>query len=432
MTKQYIGFVNDHSGSMGHLAQAAIVDYNATIKAVKDAATREMLDTIVSVIGIGVGAGGVQRQVVVSNPHVLKPVTKWPTPGGTPLYDGIGNMIELFKSLPDYDNQNVSFLVIATTDGEECSSRIYNATTLRRELDALDRDGRWTFAFRVPEGYSRTLKPLGIPAGNIQEWGTTAEGMAKSTAATEQAFNQFYATRSAGSKSSTVFYADASGISKKDLKKNLLDVSNEISLYVVPTHKTGVEIRPFILEHRAEYLKGSAFYQLTKTEARVQETKLIVIRDRADGKMYSGADARSLIGLPTKGNARLHPGDHGSYDIFIQSTSTNRKLVGGTGVLYWKAIGVPFKPEDEPYLQPAPATNAAGVVVLPAVPVSTKPTPSPIPAAKKPAGAPVPMVDGKPVRFFATRDEARKHGSAKDVTNYPGTVHGGKRWFVFI
>jgi hypothetical protein len=53
--KNYIGFVNDHSGSMGALRTAAMQDYNVTITAIKDAATREMLDTVVSVVGIGLG-----------------------------------------------------------------------------------------------------------------------------------------------------------------------------------------------------------------------------------------------------------------------------------------------------------------------------------------------------------------------------------------
>ena len=53
--KNYIKFVNDHSGSMVSIAKAAMKDYNANIDAVKSAATREMLDTVVSVVGVGIG-----------------------------------------------------------------------------------------------------------------------------------------------------------------------------------------------------------------------------------------------------------------------------------------------------------------------------------------------------------------------------------------
>jgi hypothetical protein len=33
----------------------------------------------------------------------------------------------------------------------------------------------------------------------------------------------------------------------------------------------------------------------------------------------------------------LAPGQHGQYEIFIQSTSTNRKLVEDTNVMVWSA-----------------------------------------------------------------------------------------------
>lgn len=430
MAKNYIGFVNDHSGSMSHLARAATSDYNANITAVKNAASREMLDTIVSVVGIGVGNGGfgVERQITISNPHVLNPVTRWSTDGGTPLFDGVGNMIELFKSLPDYYSNDVSFLVVTTTDGQEMHSKKYTRESLARTIAEVSRDGRWTFVFRVPKGARDTLHGLGIPDGNIQEWETTTAGMAASTQATTQAMDSYYTTRSSGAKSSNVFYANAAAVDAKALAATLKDISGDVSLYVVPDDQNGVEIRPFILTKRMEYLKGSAFYQLTKTEARVSETKLIAIRNRTDGKIYSGIEARKLIGMPVSGNARLHPGDHGNFDIFIQSESTNRKLVGGTGVLYWKAIGKPFTAADEAYLQPKPVVPP--VVVLPKVPVSTTPTKSPIPVTPKPV---TPMVHGRPVKFFATRELARRSGlsgavkDAKDIG-----VTSFFRWFIFI
>jgi len=457
MNKTHWGFVNDHSGSMASLANAAMADYNVNIKAVKDAATREELDTIVSVVGIGIGNGGygVERQVVISNPHVLKPLTSWPTPGGTPLYDGIGEMIELFESLPDARMPNVSYVVMITTDGEERHSREYNQFTLGRKITALQATGRWTFVGRVPVGFRSELQGLGIPDGNIIEWETTAEGMAKSTAATQAAVNSFSAMRSAGKTSSTVFYASASAVDTGKLVE--LVEGKDVSLYVVPSEDNGIEIRPFILRHRMEYLKGSAFYQLTKTEPRVQPTKMIAVRDRNTGKIYAGADAREMLGLPDDRNVRLHPGDHGNFDIFIQSESVNRKLVSGTGVIYWKAIGKPFTEADLAYLQPK--ADKPQVVQLPAVPVTNKPTPNPASskAAKAPSQAahiaqqaaswpvlkPVPIMpsDGGRVRyhtapvgakFYDTRDMARAHAMVQGKKAYDAgpTASKGQRFFV--
>jgi hypothetical protein len=438
--KNYIGFVNDHSGSMASLARAAIQDYNANITAFKDAASREMLDTVVSVVGVGLGGThGVQRQVVISNPHVLKPVTDWPCPGGTPLYDGIGHMIELFESLPDYNDPNVSFLVMVTTDGEEMHSvtKYKDKNYLRGRILTLQQTGRWTFVMRVPRGYTRNVQDLGIPAGNIVEWETSSAGMAAATAQTTAAVSNYYAARTAGAKSSNVFYANAQSVNTQALKE--LD-PKEFSLYVVPNDQMGILISDFILGKRMNYLKGAAFYQLTKTEPRVQPTKLILVRDRTTGKVYAGNEARDMIGLPRHSNARLHPGDHGNFDIFIQSESWNRKLVAGTGVVYWEKQGVPFtQAEVEKFTKPAaPATPA--VVQLPAVAPTNRPTPNPasVTAQKTSTTYNLPTIQGKPVKFFDTREQARQYARAtgkqlQDAYKLynKSQVAPDERWFVY-
>src|SRR6478735_12658881 len=413
--KNYICFVNDHSGSMGQSGKqnAAKNDYNATISVIKDAASREMLDTVVSVVGIGLrnpnDGSDVVRQVVISNPHVLKPVENWEAQGSTPLYDGIGEVISLCEGLPDANDPNVSFLVQITTDGEEYMSKRETRSTISSKIMRLQQTGRWTFVARIPRGCRHMLNGLGITADNIVEWDNSAKGLEIATAQTVQAYNNFYSVRSAGAKSSNVFYTNAAAV---DTSK-LVDISNKVSIYVVdgPDVQEGIQIRDFILKKRAQYLKGAAFYQLTKSESRIQETKLVAVRDRNTGKVYGGQQARTMVGLPQYGNARLHPGDHKHYDIFIQSESVNRKLVKGTGVLYWEEMGVPFTQEElERFLAPPTAAKAIlppkpAIVQLPAVPVSFRPTPSPIPVTKQPQA---PYLEGKPINIFTRREDARK------------------------
>jgi len=72
-----------------------------------------------------------------------------------------------------------------------------------------------------------------------------------------------------------------------------------------------------------------------KPEKVVQDYKKIIIRNKYHGATYQGAAARQLLNLPTQGNISLRPGDHGDWDIYIQSTSNNRILPPGTTVLYW-------------------------------------------------------------------------------------------------
>lgn len=432
--KNYIGFVNDHSSSMSGLANAATKDYNAQIAAVKDAASLEMLDTVVSVVGIGLSnfdGTSVKRQVVISNPHVLKPITSWPTPGGTPLYDGIGNIIELFQSLPDSGSPDVSFLVIVTTDGQEAHSRKYDRLSLARKIDELNRDGRWTIVFRVPKGYRHSVSNLNVPDGNIVEWETSVTGMAASTVATQTATTAYFAARSAGAKSSTSFYTNAAAVNTSVLT----DITAEVSLYQVPDHGGRLRIDDFILSKRAKFLKGAAFVQLVKTEPKIGPKKIVLIRERnAPNRIYAGKEARQMLNMPTDptSNARVHPGDHGNYDIFIQSESLNRLLPDNVGIVYWEKQGVPFTQADIDMFAAKPAASVPSIPVLPAVVNRTKPTPSPVPKA-----APVILnqVNGNPVAWFTKREDARKAGQAKDRLYHSPIVPAGpngERWFVYL
>lgn len=426
MAKNYIAFLNDESGSMDKLRQAALNDYNANIEAVKNAASREMQDTIVSMLTFG---GSVTRKVVNSNPHVLKPLTSWRAAGGTPMNGALLEAIALFKSMPDYNDPEVSFVILSTTDGEATDN--YSANAAAAAIKELAKDERWTFVFRVPRGYSRNVSYLGIPAGNVQEWDTTVAGMQASTTATTAAINNFYAARSAGAKSSNVFYTNTAAVNTSAL----VDISAKTSLYVVDQFHNGAQIRDFILSKRTEYLIGAAFYQLTKTEPKVSPSKLILIREKTTGKVYAGPDARKMLGLDTLNNARIHPNHgNGAYDIFIQSESVNRKLVAGTGVLYWAEQGRPVTQADLERYAGQNKASAPAVPVLAQAPATGKPTASPV-AAKKPKAPvaatvkPLPILplgtagNGARVRyhmphgvqstFFATREQARAY--AKQV-----------------
>ena len=417
--KNYILFLNDHSGSMSGLTSAAARDYNATIKAIKDAATAEMLDTVVFVTEVGVGGAGFQHAVVASNPHVLREKTKWIASGGTPMNRALESAIEVMHRMPDIAKEDVSVLVMITSDGDFTDVASPALLELMKKLQAT---GRWTFVARLPAIYRKDkVAALNIPQDNILSWETTSKGMEAASVKTQAAVSSYFTARSAGLKSSSSFYADAS---KVDIT-SLTDISKKVSLYVVPAEANGIEIRDFVLTKRMEYLKGSAFYQLTKTEAKVGHQKQILVRDRASGKVFAGAEARQMIGLPTDRNARLHPGDHKNFDLFIQSESVNRKLVGGTGLLYWAEIGVPFTATDLAYLQPKAPTAAApaapAVVQLPAVPVSTTPTKSPIPVTPQ-------------FVYFETREEARIFAANVDVRQSDilrnPTGPKGKKWSI--
>lgn len=333
--KQYIGISRDHSGSMAHLARAAMTDYNNNVIAIRSAAKVEDIDTIVSTVKCGVGVGLVEKEAVNSSVAALKPLTTYSAEGGTPLFDSIGALVELLEKSPDADDPEVSFLIMAITDGAENMSRKYTKDKFKDLINQRQNSGRWTFTFRVPKGQAYGLKGFGIPEGNIVEWDATERGLKESSQATQAAVTRFYSARKTSNlRSSDSFYANAADISKAEVKANLADISKSVKIW--PVKQVG-QIRDFVEGNvKRGMVLGAAFYELSKTEKKVQSHKLIALREKKSGKVYAGEAARDLLNLPKQGAIVLSPGDHGAYDIFVQSASVNRKLVPGTSVLYWE------------------------------------------------------------------------------------------------
>lgn len=94
-------------------------------------------------------------------------------------------------------------------------------------------------------------------------------------------------------------------------------------------------IKQFVEQSGAVFKKGRGFYSFTKRET-VQEDKEVVLVDKHTGDMFTGPKAREMIGVPLgrRGDVRPNEGSLRGYDVFIQSTSVNRRLIGGTKFLY--------------------------------------------------------------------------------------------------
>ena len=331
--QQYVGISRDHSGSMARLANTARRDYNQILQTIQNAARKTHISSTISVVSCGIN-GGVRLEENNRDVHSLNPILAYPTDGSTPLFDSVGELIKLFRAAPNADDPNVTFLIMVITDGEENSSRFWTGQALGEQIKLLQATDRWTFTFRVPRGYAQHLAAMGIPAGNIAEWEQTEEGLKGATGQTVRALGSYYSGVHKGITSSRSFYADASTITRKEIKAVMTNISNEVVIW--PVKQGGLEIKTFVEKKLRRSMEiGAAFYQLSKPEKAVQDYKMLIIRDKRNGAVYAGKSARDLLNLPDIGTIRLAPGDHGNYDIYIQSTSVNRKLIAGTNVLYW-------------------------------------------------------------------------------------------------
>ncbi len=196
----------------------------------------------------------------------------------------------------------------------QCLSKGSHATSFYREL--AERTGGYHFTLdqfsEVTDLIMAICYKQGDPA-RFQEWENEIIKSGRMTRSVDANF------------------AKLSGRSERSLPKSLdavplgrfqiLDVENDVS------------IREFVESNDLIFQKGKGFYEFTKSEL-IQESKEVVLREKLTGDMFSGEKARRMIGLSVGERAKVKPVYFDEFDVFVQSTSYNRKLIGGTRFLY--------------------------------------------------------------------------------------------------
>ena len=251
------------------------------------------------------------------------------TMGSTALNDGIVLGVET----ADNGDAETGFLVLTFTDGEENVSKV-STHDLKNYIKQYQNRGNWTFAFQVPMGKRNWVADrYGVPLDNVREWEQTQVGTQVMASSNTVGLSNYMTMRSSGVTASPSFYCqpDLSGLKPTQLKKKLTDLSAKFKSYTVDKE---TPIKEFVeAKTKKNYVIGSSFYALTKKE-KVQPNKSVLIVQKGKTEIWGGDEARELIGLPTNGSsATVEPGNHAMYDIYINSTSVNRKLVRGTKVL---------------------------------------------------------------------------------------------------
>lgn len=250
--------------------------------------------------------------------------------GNTALIDAVLTAISDMKQIPE-KHGNHAHLLFLVTDGEN-NRNPGRATELSSTLRGLP--DNWTVAAMVPnQNGVFECKRAGFAAENISLWSTTVRGTEEVGRVMQQSTDNFMQARSTGVRGTkSLFTMNASNLSAAAVNTNLTELSpTEYDLLNV--HKKAV-IKPFVESWKIPFRLGAAYYQLSKPE-KVQGHKQICIQNKRTAKVYGGANARKLLGLPDY-EVQVEPAAHPEYDLFIQSTSNNRNLVAGTKLLVMK------------------------------------------------------------------------------------------------
>lgn len=329
--KNIIAFALDESGSMGHLKNKVIDVYNQQIENLIKKSKEFEQETRVSVFSFN---DDVKNLIWDSDVLRAPDISKTYSPGGsTALIDGTLQTIEDIKKIPQIYG-DFSYLIIVISDGDNNINN-YRSTELNKTLKDLP--DNYTLVFLAPNDTAKAdALRYGFLEGNIQLWDVSEIGLKKAGNTIQQATDNFMVMRSQGVKGTkNLFNIDTTKLSGSAIKSNLSELS--ASQYeLIPVHGSkAVKIKDYVESWtKQSYRVGGAYYQLTKPET-IQPSKQICIQHKTNGKVYSGLNARKVISLPDY-EVKVNPVNYGEYNVYVQSTSTNRNLIPGQMVLVMK------------------------------------------------------------------------------------------------
>ncbi|MEU2717266.1 vWA domain-containing protein [Streptomyces sp. NPDC007205] len=234
-----------------------------------------------------------------------------------------------------------SFLTFILTDGQENVSHRCPDVPARGPRELVEavaemietQEDNWTLAVLVPDQMGkREAMQCGFPKDNIAVWdATSTQGLEEAGQVIRQATEKFMVGRTQGIRGSrAVFSTGAEAVNKDTIKAAGLTPVKPSQYELIPvTRDAG--IRDWVIECGHTYRTGGAFYQLSKSE-KIQAKKQIAVLEKKTDRVYTGPEARALLGLPDV-EVRVKPDHNDDFTIFVQSTSVNRKLIPNTRLL---------------------------------------------------------------------------------------------------
>ena len=221
-----------------------------------------------------------------------------------------------------------AFLTFVLTDGQENVSK-NSWTVLPRYTSGAAEN--WTVGFLVPDSQGQAyLQRIGVDKASVSVWdANSTQGLIDAASTIRTATDTFMVNRASGVRGSRgIFSTGVEAVNKKTVKRTLTPLK-EFKILPV-TYETRID--DFVYNNGIQYYAGIGYYQLTKSET-IQPQKNVLVVDKRTDVVYGGPEARNLIGLPSDRAVRVRPDANPEYDIFVQSTSLNRKLVPNTRLL---------------------------------------------------------------------------------------------------
>lgn len=321
----HIALVLDSSSSMAGLRQEMIRVVDEQITYLAKRSTELGQETRITVYTF---ADNVQCVVYDMDVLRLPSIGEFYTcQGWTALVDAtLKSQQDLEKSATLYGDH--AFLTYVFTDGQE--NRSHNRPAVLAEK-LSGQPENWTVAVFVPDRVGvNNARLYGFPEGNIAVWeATSAAGLAEAGEKVRTTTDAYMTARATGTfkGSKAIFDMSTATVNHKTVK-TLREVTSAIA---IPVKMAGMDIRTFIEQRGETFHQGHYYFPFVKRE-KVGPQKNVLVRHKMSGKIFGGPEVRIMLGLPDH-EISLSPGQNAEYDVFIQSTSTNRKLIQGHDLL---------------------------------------------------------------------------------------------------
>lgn len=325
----HIAFCIDKSGSIRNagLEKSIISVFDGQIKKLKSRSEELGQETRVSLYLFNDNVECVCFDININNVPSLQSIYR--AHGDTALLDCAFQCIDDLKSINNKYGDN-SYLCFFISDGE---NNINNNLSTKLGMVLRDLPENWTIAALAPDFSAvQEYKKLGFSSGNIQIWDVSNRGLREVGDTIYNSTTNYLMARSSGQVGTkALFTLNADKLDKTVVKRNLEELP--VRNYRLLNVNRDIPIKDFVESWTKEsYRQGSGFYELTKPET-IQPNKNICVQDRLNGRIYTGAQVRKLLDLPNF-TVKVNPVTYNSkYDLFVQSNSTNRRLVAGTKLL---------------------------------------------------------------------------------------------------
>jgi len=205
----YIGFVQDHSGSMESNSKLAIDNFNEQrAKLLKE--DDETMDNLVTIVEFD---DDIHCNIDNMPINETKEMHKWWTGGMTALYDAIAFCINNIRLKMDGDNRDdKAVLIVVQTDGAENNSSDYaggeGRVRLNKLINELEATKLWSFVF-LGENISQELAAdIGFKAGNTLSHGSGKNNVRTAYTISTQGLDTYMKARKVGETQTMSFFDD--------------------------------------------------------------------------------------------------------------------------------------------------------------------------------------------------------------------------------